>query len=96
MLLSLNAVLQLLQSNGLSSWYQTIDLHLCLVMMGLIIVIMCQQQGYELCLFHAHDAEGRPIYHTNVVMALGTSVAVLCTSCIRDPEEKQNLLSKVK
>lgn len=41
--------------------------------------------GYRMVMFHATDVNGRPIYHTNVLMAVGTTVAVLCTESIEDP-----------
>ena len=37
-----------------------------------------QQLDYELVNFDALDADGRPIYHTNVVMAVGSSFAIVC------------------
>jgi hypothetical protein len=52
--------------------------------------------GYELCLFHSTDIQGRPIYHTNVMMSVGTSVAIVCLDSVEDPEEKQKLISTLK
>jgi hypothetical protein len=37
-----------------------------------------QQLDYELVNFDALDSEGRPIYHTNVVMTVGSSFAIIC------------------
>jgi hypothetical protein len=37
---------------------------------------------YEPIGFHAEDQGGTPYYHTNVIMALGKNVAVLCTESI--------------
>lgn len=54
----------------------------------------CEALGYErLVTFHATDALGRPIYHTNVLMAVGTSMAVVCTESVEDPKERQHLLA---
>ncbi|ELR22849.1 uncharacterized protein ACA1_396550 [Acanthamoeba castellanii str. Neff] len=47
--------------------------------------------GYEMCFFHASDAQGQPIYHTNVMMAVGSSVAVVCLESVADLEERENL-----
>lgn len=44
-----------------------------------------QQMHYELVTFEAFDA-GVPIYHTNVLMAVGTSFAVLCAPLIPAPQ----------
>jgi hypothetical protein len=40
---------------------------------------------------HAIDANGLPIYHTNVMMALGAQFAIVCLEIIKDKEER-NLL----
>jgi len=48
--------------------------------------------GYRLVAFHAYDQHGKAIYHTNVMMAVGTKVAVVCTECVTDPEERKQLL----
>ena len=37
---------------------------------------------YSTLLFDAHDRSGKPIYHTNVAMSLGTRFALLCTEAI--------------
>jgi hypothetical protein len=43
--------------------------------------------GYSLVAFKARDDQKRPIYHTNVLMAIGTSVAVCNFDAIYDPDE---------
>ncbi|MGD9841648.1 MAG: citrulline utilization hydrolase CtlX [Steroidobacteraceae bacterium] len=45
-----------------------------------------QRLDYELISFAATDANGVPIYHTNVLMSIGTRFAVLCTEVIAEPE----------
>jgi len=52
--------------------------------------------GYELCFFHSTDFQGRPIYHTNVMMSVGTSVAVVCLDSVENPEEKKKLIATLK
>ena len=37
---------------------------------------------FSTLLFEANDRAGRPIYHTNVVLSLGTAFAVLCTDAV--------------
>lgn len=49
----------------------------------------------ELIHFDASDAEGHPIYHTNVLMALGSTVAVVCTESVHDLKERQHLVSRL-
>ncbi|MEZ4685724.1 MAG: arginine deiminase-related protein [Bacteroidia bacterium] len=55
----------------------------------------CMEMGIEGHLFHATGSDGRPVYHTNVMMALGTSLAVVCLDSIRDTEEQQELISSL-
>lgn len=42
----------------------------------------CSELGYEPVTFRAHDAQGREVYHTNVVMSVGPSLAVLGSSMV--------------
>lgn len=39
---------------------------------------------YTTLLFDARDRSGRPIYHTNVLLSLGTRLAVLCTEAVAE------------
>ena len=41
-----------------------------------------QQLDYELVTFEALDASGNPVYHTNVLMAIGARFAVVCGAAI--------------
>jgi len=43
--------------------------------------------GYEPIIFHAFDQHGTPIYHTNVVLAVQTTTAVVCLDAITDIAE---------
>lgn len=43
--------------------------------------------GYQAIVFLATDAAGRPVYHTNVVMALGSAFCVLCEEAIEEEWE---------
>jgi hypothetical protein len=42
-----------------------------------------QRLDYDVVAFDAFDAGGAPIYHTNVLMSLGTHFAAVCTSAIQ-------------
>ncbi len=44
-----------------------------------------QLLDYELVTFETHDAAARPVYHTNVVMAIGTGFAVACGAAMLPP-----------
>ena len=43
--------------------------------------------GYQAIIFLATDKEGRPVYHTNVVMAMGDNFCVLCEEAINEEWE---------
>jgi hypothetical protein len=45
-----------------------------------------QQLDYEVVAFEAVDAAGAAIYHTNVLMCVGTQFAAVCSACIREDE----------
>jgi len=47
-----------------------------------------QRLDYELVVFDAADENGQPIYHTNVLMCVGSGFAVLCTDAIAAPERQ--------
>lgn len=48
--------------------------------------------GYTVVPFHAVDGGGRPIYHTNVMMAIGTRWAVVAADAIPDAAERAAVL----
>jgi hypothetical protein len=45
-----------------------------------------QQLDYEVVAFEGRDADGAPIYHTNVLMSVGARFAVVCSASIREDE----------
>ena len=45
-----------------------------------------QQLDYDVVAFEAVDAAGAAIYHTNVLMCVGTRFAAVCSACIREDE----------
>lgn len=55
----------------------------------------CAEFGYEPVTFRSESAHGRPVYHTNVVMCVGSEFALLGSEMIPDEAERmgvQNLL----
>lgn len=53
-----------------------------------IVTEFCRISGYQPVLFHAADQNGKAIYHTNVLMALGDQFAVICLDSIQNQTEK--------
>ncbi len=54
----------------------------------------CRQRGYLPLAFTAVDSQGKEIYHTNVMMALGETFVVICLETVKDPSQRQMLLDQ--
>ncbi len=50
----------------------------------IVLERFCTQFGYEPMVFDASEDDGTPIYHTNVLMCIGTSFAMVGLGMIRD------------
>ena len=48
-----------------------------------------ERLGYTPVTFSALDHTGKPVYHTNVVMTVGTSFAVVCLAAIAEPAGRE-------
>lgn len=58
----------------------------------------CEAFGYQLVAFTAHQTQGdalAPIYHTNVMLAIGSDWAVVCDEIVTDSQERQNLMEQL-
>ena len=55
----------------------------------------CAELGYEACAFTAVDRDGKPIYHTNVQMWIGTGAAAVCFEAIPDEDERESLRTRL-
>ncbi|MCL4397263.1 arginine deiminase-related protein [Candidatus Parvarchaeota archaeon] len=56
----------------------------------------CSEMKYKPIKFHAYDETGFPIYHTNVMMALGGKFVMICLDSITDEGEKKAVVSAIK
>jgi hypothetical protein len=61
-----------------------------------VMYLFCSQSGYKPVLFHAVDEKGMDIYHTNVLMCIGSKFAVICLDSIKDEDEKNSVTSILK
>jgi hypothetical protein len=52
-----------------------------------------KQMNYTPVTFHSYDRSGALIYHTNVVMSVGTGFVVLAADTITDSEERKQVLA---
>jgi hypothetical protein len=50
-----------------------------------------EHTGYRALWIHATDCHGKAIYHTNVMMCVGKTLAVVCMESIADPHERKIL-----
>jgi hypothetical protein len=55
-----------------------------------------QLLDYELVTFEALGAAAQPVYHTNVVMAIGTRFAVVCGEAIAQPLHRDAVFNKLR
>ena len=61
--------------------------------------IFCKDQGYEPVVFHSTQKVDElffPIYHTNVMMSIGTNFCLICLEAIRNEEEREYVKSKLR
>jgi hypothetical protein len=61
-----------------------------------VLDLFCSQSSYTPILFHAVDENGMDIYHTNVLMCIGNSFAVVCLDSIKDESEKESVINSLK
>lgn len=51
--------------------------------------------GYKAVSFKAVDTQGQDIYHTNVLMCIGNTFAILCEDCIPNNDEKKKIVESL-
>ena len=56
----------------------------------------CQHLGYEAIYFNAVDENRKKIYHTNVMMTLGTHFAVVCLEAIQSKFKRRLIIEKLQ
>lgn len=61
-----------------------------------VLDMFCQQTNYTAICFDAVDEKGKAIYHTNVMMCIGSKFAVICLDSVPNPHEKIILTTSVK
>lgn len=56
----------------------------------------CTHFNFEPIAFQARDAQGRDVYHTNVLMGIGTDYALVCLDMIVDPDRRRTVASRLE
>ena len=60
-----------------------------------VLADFCSRMNYDYLLFDAEDKNGNAIYHTNVMMEVGTQVAVICLEAIKDDQDREKVVSRL-
>jgi hypothetical protein len=60
-----------------------------------VIVQFDRALGYSTMILDARDPGGRPVYHTNVLLSLGTRFAALCVDAVA-PEDRDRLIEDIE
>ncbi|MES2062044.1 MAG: arginine deiminase-related protein [Bacteroidota bacterium] len=61
-----------------------------------VLKAFCDYTGYTAVTFDAFDQNQQAIYHTNVLMAIGSKFAVICLDSIINPAEKEKVINSLK
>jgi hypothetical protein len=64
-----------------------------------LFIEFCEDFEYTPIIFTANqtvEGKRKPIYHTNVMMCLGETFAVICLSSIDDKKERKNVITSLK
>lgn len=60
-----------------------------------VLADFCARLNYDAVVFNATDKDANPIYHTNVMMAVGNQVAIVCLESITDKDERNKVASRL-
>ena len=60
-----------------------------------LLELFCKEAGYKPVSFIAIDANGKQIYHTNVMMCVADKYVVICLASITDEQEKKLVIDSI-
>ncbi|WP_233138193.1 citrulline utilization hydrolase CtlX [Mucilaginibacter sp. MD40] len=61
-----------------------------------VLKAFCDYTGYKAITFDAFDENGQAIYHTNVLMAVGSGFVVICLDSITNATEKELVIKSIQ
>ena len=61
----------------------------------MVLERFCRRFDFEPLLFDAQDAQGNAVYHTNVIMCLGSDYALLCDDMITSASQRNAVLRRL-
>lgn len=56
-----------------------------------LIAQVAHKLGYDVMSFASFDRSGKQIYHTNLMLSIGTTYAVVCLEALRDKDQRHDL-----
>ncbi|MGJ7037280.1 hypothetical protein J2Y63_000516 [Shinella sp. BE166] len=56
----------------------------------------CTHFNFEPMVFDAHDGNGVPVYHTNVLMCVATGFAMIGTGMMSDPKRRDEVIARLE
>lgn len=62
----------------------------------IILERFCTHFGFEPMVFENRDPAGHPIYHTNVILSIGTEFALLCAEVMTDAERRDEIVARLR
>src|SRR6202012_2359859 len=61
-----------------------------------VLALFCKETGYKAITFDAFDEHEMAIYHTNVLMGIGSKFAVVCLDSITNKQEQDEVIASFK
>ena len=61
-----------------------------------VLSAFAEATNYKIVKFHAVDADGQAIYHTNVLMCVGEKFAVICDDSIKKQSERKTVVESLR
>ena len=60
-----------------------------------VLIDFCSRLQFDYVLFDAVDRNGKPVYHTNVMMEVGAQIAVVCLEAVKNEQERERLVRRL-
>lgn len=60
------------------------------------VALFCETMGYTPVCFETLHPSGKPVYHTNVIMCIGTEFVVICEDVIAEPSVRQRVMQQLE
>ncbi len=60
-----------------------------------VLADFCARMSYDAVVFDATDKNENLIYHTNVMMAVGSQVAIVCLESIKNEDERRKVVHRL-